>query len=475
MSEFNKIVRNTISLVCSGAFSQGMLFFINAYLARYFEPAGFGTLIFAQTVASYFVLISALGYNYFGTREVALHKQQLSQTVGRLLTLRALIGILAFVLLMAITMSVPYLRKEATLILLFGVEILLSIFFLDWVYQGLEEMYRVAIARIVNVTLYGLGVYIVSRMGASLLSIAVTYLIGLLCAVLVLVVSYQRKHGIPAFTASYLKIDLGRALPFTLTTVLNLIMFNINILIIAFYLDKQTVGIYSAYSKIVMLLIMVVGMYFNAIYPTAARLYHENRPTFSLLMNISSRLSIIIAGIIFLIGFTGKEHIISLIYGAAYVRNMDVFVVLLFMVVQVILNTVYGRGLLAAGKEQFMLKVMVLFAIVNIALNFVLIPQFGIVGAAFAGLVTEIIAFVLQAYYFNKIENLVFWKPLIKTSLLVAFLVIMVNLFNSKYSGTHWGLTCFAVTVCYLGGVWCFSIVSANDLNKFSALRHSAT
>ena len=99
--------------------------------------------------------------------------------------------------------------------------------------------------------------------------------------------------------------------------------------------------------------------------------------------------------------FFGEWLIIN-IFGETYVRGFDALC--LIMIGQLINATMGSVGLFLSmcGFEKDTLKAIVLSTVINVYLNLILIPQYGIVGAALASLVSVAvwnIMLVFQVYH----------------------------------------------------------------------------
>ena len=81
--------------------------------------------------------------------------------------------------------------------------------------------------------------------------------------------------------------------------------------------------------------------------------------------------------------------IITLLYGSAFAGAVPVFRVLNWYFVFSCMGTVRNVWILAEGLEKYLLPVNFWGAVVNVILNWLLIPRFGAVGAAGASLLTQ--------------------------------------------------------------------------------------
>lgn len=116
-----------------------------------------------------------------------------------------------------------------------------------------------------------------------------------------------------------------------------------------------------------------------------------------------SLLFLIIGGSIFALT---SQWIVPLIYGtefqpASYVINLLLPGIMLVVIVQVLHAALSGRGYPLVGVKVFIIAILI-----NIGLNFYLIPMYGINGAAFASTISYTISGVSYAWIFSKKEQI---------------------------------------------------------------------
>jgi O-antigen/teichoic acid export membrane protein len=118
----------------------------------------------------------------------------------------------------------------------------------------------------------------------------------------------------------------------------------------------------------------------------------------------------IISGI-FLLSF--PERIILLVFGGKYLASAVPLSILAMNVIVVSINVFLGNPMIAWGKQKEYAIAISFGALTNIILNFILIPRYSYIGAAFATLLSEVAVFVGLFYLFNKFTTgLLFKKKL---------------------------------------------------------------
>lgn len=79
-------------------------------------------------------------------------------------------------------------------------------------------------------------------------------------------------------------------------------------------------------------------------------------------------------------------------------------------------------------------------AVANIILNFIFIPRYGYLAAAFTTLGSYILAFLLHARFAKRLEQTIFPLSMFRRSLLHISLVILIFYVTVDNWGVRWGI-----------------------------------
>jgi PST family polysaccharide transporter len=97
------------------------------------------------------------------------------------------------------------------------------------------------------------------------------------------------------------------------------------------------------------------------------------------------------------------EPLVSLVFGAEYVESGSILQVHIWAFLFVSLGTGRGKWLVTENLTRFSMITAILGAIVNLGLNYVLIPEYTGTGAAWATLMSQVVAVFFSC---------LFWRPL---------------------------------------------------------------
>ena len=104
----------------------------------------------------------------------------------------------------------------------------------------------------------------------------------------------------------------------------------------------------------------------------------------------------------------GYEILKIMVRRKEFLDSWSIVPIIAFSYIHQGLGNIVGKGIVMAKKSFHISALVVIVALVNIGLNFVFIPLWGILGAAFATLIAFIIWNALYIYYSSKFYNMDF-------------------------------------------------------------------
>jgi len=180
-----------------------------------------------------------------------------------------------------------------------------------------------------------------------------------------------------------------------------------DVLVLGLFVDSEQVGVYKVAATASMLLLFPMKTMSSVYAPRiASEFANGNRRIVNKEMrrlSISTLLLVLPALLLFLLI---PSWTISLLFGQSYASASNILVILTIgMMVRLALGPV-GWGLTMAGHESVYLRLLLLGAGINIALNLVLVPNYSVIGAAAATCAATIFTYVSVAILERKLTRL---------------------------------------------------------------------
>ncbi len=133
------------------------------YIARVIGIEKFGILAIATALCMYFQVIIDYGFNLTGVKQVSMHRdnrEKLIEIFGSILTIKLILVILSFFILMTIVFTVDqYYKHYDVFIYTFGLAIGQALFPV-WFFQGIEEMKYVTLFNVFSKIIFTVLLFI---------------------------------------------------------------------------------------------------------------------------------------------------------------------------------------------------------------------------------------------------------------------------------------------------------------------------
>jgi len=212
------------------------------------------------------------------------------------------------------------------------------------------------------------------QVGAAIAAFAV----GL--ALLVRYIPAEVKHAKAAFEN---RTWLRSIIPLSMTDALQVINVQADLILLGFFTSATAVGLYRAAALIAYQISVGLAITNMVLGPYFARLYYaKDTAGLQKIVTQSVRLVWVIAIPVTIACILSGREIIALVFGKAYVDGATSLAIL---AIGQMVNGVTGPGTLLlnmTGHERDVTRVILLTALINVLVNLLLIPKFGILGAA---------------------------------------------------------------------------------------------
>ena len=419
MNTAQRIIKNTVSLLTGSVIAGLLHFIVIVYLARVLGPGGFGEISFAMAIVIYFTLIADLGLPLLGTREVAREKDKIKDYLGSILTLRLLLALIGFGLLVLMTFFLNKPVEIRYLIILYGLGLIPSALLLDWAFQGMEKMEYIGLGRILSGVVYlGLVLGFVKTPN-QLLLIPCFQVAGNLLAAGLLISIFVKNFGLPKFRVNFVlwKKLIHQALPIGLSLVMVQIIYYADTVMLGFMRSSEEVGYYNAAYKIIFVFILILGAYYNAVFPVISNYFKTSLHLLKKLQSYTIKLMVTVVVPLAVGGTILAKPVMNFLYGAEYASGAIALQILIWGLALICIYSVYAWGLWACDGQNKYLRVVTVQAVSNVVLNFILIPFFGLIGASVATVMAELIGVPFYYKEFNKIVQVPFYNYIVKSLL----------------------------------------------------------
>ncbi len=376
-------------------------------MARILGVGGYGVVALAAGIVLYLAQLANFGIENLGIREVARAPQSISDTAPSILTTRLMIagGVILVALPLAV-LAVP--QPEGVLIAIYTLTLLPIAASTKWIHLGLESARPVGLARVLGELVMALLVVGFVRQSSNMATVPLAQFVGESTVAFVLLgLLARRGYHLPVrWNWSRVRSVFRRAWPLVAHGLLGLLIFNSDLVFLRIFRDLASVGHYAAGYTLISFLLNLGVAYGLALLPTLTRLGAHTSEGRSLYHTAQAH--VFAAGLPVALGGTLlATQLIDQVFGMSYLPAGAALEVLIWSIPVALFRNVAMAGLIARDRQDQVLRTTTGSTVLNLILNVVLIPRFGILGAAWATVATELLRAIL-ALRFAAQEGLAF-------------------------------------------------------------------
>jgi PST family polysaccharide transporter len=370
---------------------------VGVWIARYLGPETFGRYSFAFALVALFGVFSRLGLDGILVREVVRAPELQQKLLASALVLRlagGTLGALAAIVCVALIRpgdhAVQVLVAVAAAGLIFQA---LDVFEL-WFQSQLRGRHIVSAKTPAFLFMTGVRVMLILS-GATVLAFATAAVVETLLAGIALIAAYRLSgQTFERWRAAWSAMTalLRPALPLIVAGLAVSLYMKIDQVMIAHFLGDHSVGLYSAATRLTEATYFLPGMLVASTLPAIVSLRRSNERQFR--ERMQRLFDVIVASAVALALPLSllSAFIVRALYGEPYAESSGVLAIHAWASVFVYLGMASSSYLLAEDLTIVSLYRTLLGAVVNIGLNLLFIPRYGIQGAAWATLLSSSVA-----------------------------------------------------------------------------------
>lgn len=290
------------------------------------------------------------------------------------------------------------------------------------------------------------------------------------------------------FSRKYTDFNLGFDFPFWnrvwhesstlgIVSVLALVYFKIDGIMLAAMKSATDVGIYSAPYKIIEIINVFPAIFMGLVFTALTQTWQSNRERANYLIDRSIEAMTLIALPVLVGGIILARPIMDLISSVSYANystvtvwlsghaiRFDGILVLQLLLIAVAIDAyanIFGKGIIAFGSTKLLLWPNIAAVIVNVGLNLVVIPRWSYAGATIVTIITEGLVLILQILIIRR-----FVRPRIPWGMLgralLAVLAMVLVLWPLRHDFALVGITVGAIV--YLAAARLFKAISPESI-----------
>ncbi|MGN0347425.1 MAG: flippase [Lachnospiraceae bacterium] len=370
------------------------------YLSHVLGPDGFGKYSFANSINCYFLLAAMLGIQTYAVREGARvrdNKEEMNRFVSEIFSINLLSLVLTGMVFAAFILWHPGFVENRQLLLILSVILPCTVFGRDYINAIYEDYAYITIRYIIIQVLGIAAIFLFVRTESDYVIYTVIYMVTTSAGYLVNFF-YTRKYvSFRITTHMNMKRHLKPIMILFCGQIATTIYLQSDVTMLGVYKDDVVVGIYSVAAKIYGLSKSVINAITTAIIPRLV--FYLGKKDEEGFRHMSNRLAeyLLLFVIPVMTGlFVLSEPVLYIVGGEKFLAGSLTLKILSIALLFAVMSGFYCNAIMIPlRKEKEYLYITIASAALNIGLNFVMIPRFGMAGAALTTLLSEILVMML--------------------------------------------------------------------------------
>ncbi len=394
-----RIIKNASWIIGCKVLQAILSLVISIFSARYLGPTNYGLISYAASIAAFFIPVMRLGFTSTLVQEFIHSPEEEGTILGTSLTLSFLssifcvIGITSFA-----AVATPDEPETILVCFLYSLTLLFQVFEMIqyWFQSKLLSKFPSIAALLASflVSLYKL--YILAT-GKNIRWFALSHVLEMLFIAALLFCFFQKtKSQKLAFSFSLGRKMLARSYHYIPSALMVVIFQQTDRVMLKLMIDDAEAGLYSAAISCIGISAFVFSAILDSGRPTVLESKLRSEEEFQ--RRTKQLFALIIAvALIQSIGMTALAFpVIPTVFGEKYAVTASILQVSVWYVPFAYIGMARDIWILANQKQKYLWIINLVGAVTNILANALLVPRYGGMGAAFATLITQVLAnFVL--------------------------------------------------------------------------------
>jgi polysaccharide transporter, PST family len=365
---------------------------VSVVVARTLGPSAAGTWGYVFAIYSVSLLLTTLGTDQIVTVDLVAERERRSVILSTALWLRMIASIVVAATLLYATVAINTQTPEQNeLLRVLALSLIAMSFDVvgNW-FRSLSRFDRIVIPSIIATVIGGAAkIFFVVREHSIL---PLGYLTVVQSALMQgMIVFSALRSGIgeifKGFSVRYAHQLLRTSVPLMISGIAVFVYLRANVFFLNEFGSKADVGFYNAAAAISGIAYFIPTVTITALAPSLYRQYSQDRAKFERSIQILTSILMVGLSLIALAVMLLSHRFIIMLYGSAFIPAADVLTLHVWTLIPVALGLTSSVWLAAEKLTAVLMTRTLCGGVVNVALNLILIPPLGIIGAAIATLV----------------------------------------------------------------------------------------
>lgn len=415
----NQEVKNASWLIGGKIIQMVFSLIVSILSARLLGPSDYGLVNYGIAYTNFFMSFCTLGLNSVIIKDFLDNPDEKGIALGSSIIFRFVSSTLSAIIIVLTSFFLD--RGDpltVSIVAICAVSLLFQAFdTINYYFQSCYQSKVIAVITLIAYIITSVYKTILLVIGADIRLFAFATSVDYIVVAILLLIAYKANDG-PKLQISLKKgfSLLKKSYHYILSGTMVAIYGQVDKLMLKAMIDEAAVGYYSIASSINAMWVFVLSAIIDSMYPTILQLYNKGKEAFEKknrqLYAIVFYISVLVSIIFTLFG----KFAILILYGEDYLPAVLPLSIITWYTAFSYLGVARNAWVVCEGKQKYLKYMYLAATVINVILNCLMIPHWGVSGAAVASLITQVCtsivipAFIPQMRRNTKliIESIVF-------------------------------------------------------------------
>lgn len=404
------------------------------YISRILGAEGIGIYSYTYSIIYYFMLASMIGINNYGNRVIAKVRENRKELSKSFLSIYFIQIFMTFIMIILYLIYITFFDNKYLTIAIIQILFLISCFFdTNWFFFGLEK-FRITVVRNIIIKIISLVlIFILVKNGNDLWIYTIIMGLSVLLSQLVLIPFLIKEINLVKISKKDIIVHLKPCFTLFIPVIAISLYKIMDKIMIGAMSTMVEVGIYEQAEKIINIPLSLIAALGNVMLPRISNLVSKGKNE-KIELYIKKSISFIMF-LAFPICFgliSISKTFIPIFLGSDFNKSVIIVYYLSFTVLFIsFANIIRTQFLLPKEKDKLYITSVIIGAIINLSINYLLIPHYKSIGAAIGTIVAEFLVMFIQVFFIRKElpikQYIIDIIPFLLKSLIMLLFVYSIN------------------------------------------------
>ena len=389
--------------------------FVGILVARYLGPEQYGLMSYVISYVSLFQIFASFGMEGIEVREMSKDGVDVNLILGTVFRIKLILAIITVILVIGTALIFETSSFTIFLIVIYSFSIILNRFSVIRSYFTAIVWNEYIVKTEISRTILGAIIKIILLLcKAPLWTFVVASVFDIVLLSAGYILAYQTKiapMSLWKYDRNIAKYFFKQSFPLMLSGAAVVIYQRIDQVMIGNMIDKEAVGQFSVAARFVEVLIFVPTIIAQTITPVLVKLWNQSdknlyKQRVQLFMNVTIWGCLLLALFVFIF----SDKLIIYTFGREYIPAIALLQVMVFKTFGIALAATSGQIIVIEELQKYAVIRNILGCFTCIGLNLLMIPIFGVIGAAYVSIIATIVSGCLSHLFIPQYRSLFYMQ-----------------------------------------------------------------